>query len=75
VRRFKSENQLSLGAEIQTLHLATADPQLAASLQAAKPDLEGLTRAQEIHIASTLNGHEVELALEGEQKISLAVIY
>ena len=73
VRRFKSENQLSLGAEIQTLHLATADPQLAAGLQAAIPDLAGLTRAKEIRIASVLDGRGVELPVEGEQKIRAAV--
>jgi valyl-tRNA synthetase len=51
VRRYKSENALSLGSELAGLTLATGDPALADQLQAAIPDLVSVTRAKTIHVA------------------------
>lgn len=48
VRRYKSEQNLSLGAELARLHLHTADTELAAHLQEAVTDLTSITRAREI---------------------------
>ncbi len=48
VRRYKSENNISLGAELAALHLATDDPRLANSLNAAANDLISITRAQKV---------------------------
>ncbi|MBK8901389.1 MAG: valine--tRNA ligase [Anaerolineaceae bacterium] len=48
VRRYKSEQNLSLGAELARLHLHTTDPELAAELQTAVRDLISITRARKI---------------------------
>lgn len=50
VRRYKSERNLSLGADVARLHLATADEMLAHALATAVADLSSITRAQEIVI-------------------------
>ena len=54
VRRFKSENNLSLGTELQRLQIATQDTHLADQLMDAKQDLISITRAKEIDIGSQL---------------------
>ncbi|MFZ1396806.1 MAG: valine--tRNA ligase, partial [Candidatus Promineifilaceae bacterium] len=48
VRRYKSEHNLSLGAELAHLHLHTDDAELAAQLETAVTDLTSITRAKEI---------------------------
>jgi len=50
VRRYKSEHNLSLGAEVAQLQVATADPALAETLQAATADLTSITRAQAVNV-------------------------
>jgi valyl-tRNA synthetase len=55
VRRYKSENNLSLGAELGRLQLATADTELAQSLREAADDLTSITRAREIEIVPLLD--------------------
>jgi valyl-tRNA synthetase len=52
IRRYKSEQNLSLGAELACRHLHTSDTELAAELQEAITDLTSITRAKEI----VLNG-------------------
>ena len=52
VRRYKSEQNLSLGSELASLHLYTDDDGLAAQLQQGITDLTSITRAKEI----VLNG-------------------
>ncbi|MEJ2747104.1 MAG: valine--tRNA ligase [Anaerolineae bacterium] len=50
VRRYKSEHNLSLGAELSTLHLTTSEEKLAAALAASTADLISISRAQAVHI-------------------------
>ncbi|MCP4420332.1 MAG: valine--tRNA ligase [Chloroflexi bacterium] len=50
VRRFKSEQNMSLGAELASLHLHTDDVFLVAQLQNGIPDLSSITRAKMIMI-------------------------
>ena len=50
VRRYKSEHNLSLGAEVAQLQVATADPALAGALQAASADLTSITRARQVNV-------------------------
>ena len=57
VRRYKSEQNLSLGAELARLHLHTNDPELAAQLQTAVTDLTSITRAKEIVLGGNLDGN------------------
>lgn len=54
VRRYKSEQNLSLGAELASLHLHTTDAELAAQLQDAITDLSSITRAKEIVLAGKM---------------------
>ncbi len=50
VRRYKSEHNLSLGAELDRLQLAAGQSDLAPQLQAAVPDLTSITRAKQIEV-------------------------
>jgi valyl-tRNA synthetase len=68
VRRYKSEQNLSLGAELASLHLHTADAELAAHLQTAITDLTSITRAKEI----VLNG-EMEIGGLGNGRWQLSI--
>jgi valyl-tRNA synthetase len=55
VRRYKSEQSLSLGTKIARLYLAPADfAALGERLRAAKGDLASVTRAQEIEVVEGL---------------------
>jgi valyl-tRNA synthetase len=54
VRRYKSENNLSLGAVLNGLHLKAMKPEQVRSLQAAQVDIQGITRARQIEIAVNL---------------------
>ena len=56
VRRYKSEHNLSLGAELARLHLHTNDAELAAQMKTAVTDLTSITRAKEIVVEK---GNEV----------------
>lgn len=58
VRRFKSESNLSLAAELERLHLATADQELAKELLEGEPDLLSITRARRLTIGEN-GGNEV----------------
>jgi valyl-tRNA synthetase len=71
VRRYKSEQNLSLGAKLPQLCLATSQPHLAAQLRAAVPDLTSVTRAEQVIVASELNdGLDVVLE-EGPLQVAL----
>lgn len=50
VRRYKSEHNLALSSSLNRLQLAAVDTQQAAGLQAARADLESITRARSIQI-------------------------
>jgi valyl-tRNA synthetase len=71
VRRHKSESGLSLGAEIPTLTLATADAALAAALTEAQSDITSITRAQQIII--TDRQPKGEKVIEANGRITLTL--
>jgi valyl-tRNA synthetase len=54
VRRYKSENNLSLGTELNRLQLRAMHPGQIRSLQAAQVDLQGVTRARQIEFVANL---------------------
>ncbi len=56
VRRYKSELNLSLGADLPPLILATADGELAKALATATADLQSITRAQAVRILGQADG-------------------
>lgn len=62
VRRFKSETNLSLAAELEQLHLVTADRQLAEALREAEPDLLSITRARQFTIGNNGGAGLVQVA-------------
>lgn len=64
VRRYKSENALSLGSEIARLQLATDNAELARVLDEARADIASITRARAIEIGPALEGGLVQLTLE-----------
>jgi valyl-tRNA synthetase len=55
VRRYKSENSLSLGAQVGRLLIVADEPALANELIAAGPDLFSVTRAKEMCVGIELN--------------------
>ncbi|WP_420627925.1 valine--tRNA ligase [Candidatus Leptofilum sp.] len=68
VRRYKSEHNLSLGAELASLHLHTNDAELAAHLQDAITDLTSITRAKKIVL-----DREIEDVLVGNGRWQLNI--
>jgi len=54
VRRYKSQQNLSLGADLPTLIISCADAGLAASLSAAESDLVSVTRAGSVRVLQAL---------------------
>ncbi len=73
VRRYKSENSLSLGSELERLVLATPDRALAGELKQASLDLASLTRAEEIAVGPALDGAGAELKLDNYRSLQLEV--
>ncbi|MBN2499505.1 MAG: class I tRNA ligase family protein, partial [Anaerolineales bacterium] len=55
VRRYKSENSLSLGTEIHRLQLALGDAQLAAGFEAASGDLMSVTCCLTVEVGPALD--------------------
>jgi len=55
VRRYKTEHQLHLGAELERLQVAVRDPALREALAQAEPDIRSVTRAKKVAIAERLD--------------------
>jgi valyl-tRNA synthetase len=72
VRRYKSESNISLGAELQRLQLATTDPSIAELLQKARADIRSVTRAKEIEVSQALDATVEQIKADGEVKVGLA---
>ena len=73
VRRFKSEQNLSLGSAVQELQLATSDPNLVLSLRAADMDLKSITRAETIVVGDKIPSQLANLGIAGGVEIALKV--
>ena len=54
MRRYKSERNISLGAELARLSLVTDDAVLAAALRDAAADLTSVTRARTVEVVARL---------------------
>ena len=72
VRRYKTEQNLGLSAELPPLYLATADPYLAATLAEAEADLRSITRAVSVCISTALDPDLTVLAQDERLSIALA---
>lgn len=53
VRRYKSDRNMSLGMELERIHLQVSDPRLLLSLSGAEDDLSSVTRARNVDITAT----------------------
>ncbi len=71
VRRFKSENGLSLGGELARLQIATDDATLADSLRASATDLRSVTRAATVEVGDHLDPTLQELTTEGAVRLAI----
>ncbi len=71
VRRYKSEQSLSLATELQRLELSTPDQALQGTLSLADPDLRSVARAREIRFLSPLSPGAEEVAREGSLRIAV----
>ncbi len=72
VRRYKSEQNLSLSTELERLQLATEEPGLAAALQDATADLISITRARRVEVSAHLDADLEHLSLDGALAVALA---
>jgi valyl-tRNA synthetase len=71
VRRYKSESNISMGAELQQLQLATIDVSVARMLQEARADIMSVTRARQLVVKQSLDADMVEVKAEGNIKVGL----
>ena len=71
VRRFKSENGLSLGRGLARLQIATDDATLAESLRASATDLRSVTRAATVEVGVHLDPALYELLAEERLRVAI----
>ncbi len=71
VRRYKSENSLSLGTELECLQIQVEDQRLAGQFQAAAPDLTSITRAKGVQVVAQLDPDLIQL--EANEKVKVGV--
>jgi valyl-tRNA synthetase len=64
VRRFKSEQNLSLGAEFSRLQLIVASPELGVALEAAAADLMSVTRALAVEVVASFAPEAIAVVCE-----------
>lgn len=72
VRRYKSEHNLALGAELGPLYLQTTQPALANQLQTGIDDLKSITRAQRVHVNGRVPAEAIWLSQDG--LVNLAIV-
>jgi valyl-tRNA synthetase len=71
VRRYKTENRLFLGQELERLQVATRDPALGGALREAEADIRSITRARRVEVRERLeDGLE---AIEDSGTIGVAI--
>ncbi|UCG22594.1 MAG: class I tRNA ligase family protein [Chloroflexota bacterium] len=74
VRRYKSQNNLSLSAELAMIHLAVDDLALAQALEEAREDIASITRARVITIGARPNPALLTVEDEGAVTVGLATV-
>ncbi|HLJ69613.1 MAG TPA: valine--tRNA ligase [Chloroflexota bacterium] len=72
VRRHKSDRNLSLGAELERLHVTVTDPALLQALAGAEDDIASVTRAREVTIGAE-PAESLQTIWQGEQNIPITV--
>jgi valyl-tRNA synthetase len=71
VRRYKSENNLSLGSEIKRLEITHADPKINEMMTKADEDLMSITRAKSIIVVDEFSPHLIIISTKDD--VTLAV--
>ena len=71
VRRYKSESNISLGAELQRLQLVTKEPGIARMLEEARADIMSVTRARQIEIREQIDSGMEAIQSEGTVQVAL----
>ena len=71
VRRYKSDNNLSLSTELAGLYLTVDDAEMAASLIAATTDLISITRAKNVVINEALDDGVIVVESHGRLQIAI----
>lgn len=73
VRRYKSDRQLSLGAELERLQVRPQSDEPARALRGAEDDIASVTRARVVAIGGEDDGALEPVDAGGEQGISIAI--
>jgi valyl-tRNA synthetase len=71
VRRYKSERNLALGAQINGVQLLVQDSALRAMLEASEADLASVTRAKQVKVVERLDPALVRV--EGDGPVAIAI--
>ncbi|MBN1148897.1 MAG: valine--tRNA ligase [Anaerolineales bacterium] len=71
VRRYKSEQNLSLGSELERLQLGIMQADRSQALEKAGADLMSVCRARQVEVASKLDIRLIILKAEGEPQIAI----
>jgi valyl-tRNA synthetase len=71
VRRYKSENNISLGTELRRLELVTKDENLAAQMENAREDIISITRALQVLIDKTMTDDATAILEADKIKVAL----
>jgi valyl-tRNA synthetase len=74
VRRFKSQHNMSLGAELAAIYVCVPDETLSARLLTADQDLRSITRANEIFIGTEFNKNELPFKKVGDFELAIIMI-
>ena len=72
VRRYKSENNLSLGSKISRVKLALGDSDKANELQKAILDLKSITRAD--HIEIIMDPNEINFPIAVDESVNIQIV-
>ena len=71
VRRYKSESNISLGAELQRLQLVTKEAGIARMLEEARADIMSVTRARQIEVSKQIDSSMEAIQSEGTVQVTL----
>jgi hypothetical protein len=72
VRRYKTQHNLALSAELAQLQLATPNAKLAETLRSGLADIKSITRAKQIEIGAQLDARLQAIKTEGAITVALA---
>ena len=72
MRRYKSERNLPLSAELQRLQLSTLDSSLASELFQARLDLMSITRARRVEVGGDHDPHLIQILANDHLQVAIS---